>query len=204
MRLNTTIDQIVGLKVKKKTLDFEERNEFIEHFLILALEEDDTINPFFRALAEDIAVLHSYFEFELADGSMYEVDLLQDQYSTDDLYDLAYMFDIYDGYDVNYRQIGDILSDLDMFIENNKKTSESKYDALLNKLFEVLDKYEKFSEVDIDKFVKSMSVLSKKLGSVSNEELVKVIIETMKDDKPIEEEDIVEATKSVKKKEDLN
>lgn len=204
MRLNTTIDQIVGLKVKKKTLDFEERNEFIEHFLILALEEDDTINPFFRALAEDIAVLHSYFEFELADGSMYEVDLLQDQYSTDDLYDLAYMFDIYDGYDVNYRQIGDILSDLDMFIENNKKTSESKYDALLDKLFEVLDKYEKFSEVDIDKFVKSMSVLSKKLGSVSNEELVKVIIETMKDDKPIEEEDIVEATKSVKKKEDLN
>ena len=204
MRLNTTIDQIVGLKVKKKTLDFEERNEFIEHFLILALEEDDTINPFFRALAEDIAVLHSYFEFELADGSMYEVDLLQDQYSTDDLYDLAYMFDIYDGYDVNYRQIGDILSDLDMFIENNKKTSESKYDALLDKLFEVLDKYEKFSEVDIDKFVKSMSVLSKKLGSVSNEELVKVIIETMKDDRPIEEEDIVEATKSVKKKEDLN
>lgn len=204
MRLNTTIDQIVGLKVKKKTLGFEERNEFIEHFLILALEEDDTINPFFRALAEDIAVLHSYFEFELADGSMYEVDLLQDQYSTDDLYDLAYMFDIYDGYDVNYRQIGDILSDLDMFIENNKKTSESKYDALLDKLFEVLDKYEKFSEVDIDKFVKSMSVLSKKLGSVSNEELVKVIIETMKDDKPIEEEDIVEATKSVKKKEDLN
>lgn len=204
MRLNKTIDQIVGLKVKKKTLDFEERNEFIEHFLILALEEDDTINPFFRALAEDIAVLHSYFEFELADGSMYEVDLLQDQYSTDDLYDLAYMFDIYDGYDVNYRQIGDTLSDLDMFIENNKKTSESKYDALLDKLFEVLDKYEKFSEVDIDKFVKSMSVLSKKLGSVSNEELVKVIIETMKDDKPIEEEDIVEATKSVKKKEDLN
>lgn len=204
MRLNKTIDQIVGLKVKKKTLDFEERNEFIEHFLILALEEDDTINPFFRALAEDIAVLHSYFEFELADGSMYEVDLLQDQYSTDDLYDLAYMFDFYDGYDVNYRQIGDILSDLDMFIENNKKTSESKYDALLDKLFEVLDKYEKFSEVDIDKFVKSMSVLSKKLGSVSNEELVKVIIETMKDDKPIEEDDIVEATKYVKKKEDLN
>lgn len=204
MRLNKTIDQIVGLKVKKKTLDFEERNEFIEHFLILALEEDDTINPFFRALAEDIAVLHSYFEFELEDGSMYEVNLLEDQYSMDDLYDLAYMFDIYDGYDVNYRQIGDILSDLDMFIENNKKTSESKYDALLDKLFEVLDKYEKFSEVDINKFVKSMSVLSKKLGSVSNEELVKVIIETMKDDKPIEEEDIVEATRSVKKKEDLN
>lgn len=203
MRTNKMIDKIVGLKAKKQTLNYEERNDLIEHFLILALEEDDTINPFFRSLAEDIAVLHAYFEFELEDGSMYEVNLLEDQYSMDDLYDLAYMFDIYDGYDVNYRQIGDILSDLDMFIDN-KKTSESKYDALLDKLFEVLDKYEKFSEVDINKFVKSMSVLSKKLGSVSNEELVKVIIETMKDDKPIEEEDIVEATRSVKKKEDLN
>ena len=204
MRTNKMIDKIVGLKAKKRTLNYEERNDLIEHFLILALEEDDTINPFFRSLAEDIAVLHAYFEFELEDGSMYEVNLLEDQYSMDDLYDLAYMFDIYDGYDVNYRQIGDILSDLDMFIENNKKSPESKYDALLDKLFEVLDKYEKFSEVDIDKFVKSMSVLSKKLGSVSNEELVKVIIETMKEDQPIDEEDIAETINLVKKKEDLN
>ena len=70
MRTNKMIDKIVGLKAKKQTLNYEERNDLIEHFLILALEEDDTINPFFRSLAEDIAVLHAYFEFELEHGSM--------------------------------------------------------------------------------------------------------------------------------------
>ena len=65
----------------------------------------------------------------------------------------------------------------------------SKYDDILDSILDFIDKYKNvFLNVDINKYVKDISMLSKKMGDVKEEDVVKNIVKLMHDH-PIEEND---------------
>ena len=65
----------------------------------------------------------------------------------------------------------------------------SKYDDILDSILDFISKYKNvFANIDINKYVKDISMLSKKMGDVKEEDVVKNIVKLMHDH-PIEEKD---------------
>lgn len=179
--------------VKKKVddIDYSLRNNIIDLALDFMFNDKGAYLPSQR----DISLLLSliYNCFLITDEDNLEIDIFESNFSSDELYELAYLYDYKS--DLPKRKLNAIEKDIDEIIRCKLLDMEiglnrtSKYDDILDSILDFIDKYKNvFSNVDINKYVKDISMLSKKMGDVKEEDVVKNIVKLMHDH-PIEEND---------------
>ena len=179
--------------VKKKVddIDYSLRNNIIDLALDFMFNDKGAYLPSQR----DISLLLSliYNCFLITDEDNLEIDIFESNFSSDELYELAYLYDYKS--DLPKRKLTAIEKDIDEIIRCKLLDMEiglnrtSKYDDILDSILDFIDKYKNvFSNVDINKYVKDISMLSKKMGDVKEEDVVKNIVKLMHDH-PIEEND---------------
>lgn len=179
--------------VKKKVddIDYSLRNNIIDLALDFMFNDKGAYLPSQR----DISLLLSliYNCFLITDEDNLEIDIFESDFSSDDLYELAYLYDYKS--DLPKRKLNAIEKDIDEIIHCKLLDMEiglnrtSKYDDILDSILDFINKYKNvFANVDINKYVKDISMLSKKMGDVKEEDVVKNIVKLMHDH-PIEEND---------------
>ena len=179
--------------VKKKVddIDYSLRNNIIDLALDFMFNDKGAYLPSQR----DISLLLSliYNCFLITDEDNLEIDIFESNFSSDELYELAYLYDYKS--DLPKRKLNAIEKDIDEIIRCKLLDMEiglnrtSKYDDILDSILDFINKYKNvFSNIDINKYVKDISMLSKKMGDVKEEDVVKNIVKLMHDH-PIEEKD---------------
>lgn len=179
--------------VKKKVddIDYSLRNNIIDLALDFMFNDKGAYLPSQR----DISLLLSliYNCFLITDEDNLEIDIFESNFSSDELYELAYLYDYKS--DLPKRKLNAIEKDIDEIIRCKLLDMEiglnrtSKYDDILDSILDFISKYKNvFANIDINKYVKDISMLSKKIGDVKEEDVVKNIVKLMHDH-PIEEND---------------
>lgn len=179
--------------VKKKVddIDYSLRNNIIDLALDFMFNDKGAYLPSQR----DISLLLSliYNCFLITDEDNLEIDIFESNFSSDELYELAYLYDYKS--DLPKRKLNAIEKDIDEIIRCKLLDMEiglnrtSKYDDILDSILDFISKYKNvFANIDINKYVKDISMLSKKMGDVKEEDVVKNIVKLMHDH-PIEEKD---------------
>lgn len=179
--------------VKKKVddIDYSLRNNIIDLALDFMFNDKGAYLPSQR----DISLLLSliYNCFLITDEDNLEIDIFESNFSSDELYELAYLYDYKS--DLPKRKLNAIEKDIDEIIRCKLLDMEiglnrtSKYDDILDSILDFISKYKNvFANIDINKYVKDISMLSKKMGDVKEEDVVKNIVKLMHD-RPIEEND---------------
>lgn len=179
--------------VKKKVddIDYSLRNNIIDLALDFMFNDKGAYLPSQR----DISLLLSliYNCFLITDEDNLEIDIFESNFSSDELYELAYLYDYKS--DLPKRKLNAIEKDIDEIIRCKLLDMEiglnrtSKYDDILDSILDFISKYKNvFANIDINKYVKDISMLSKKMGDVKEEDVVKNIVKLMHDH-PIEEND---------------
>lgn len=179
--------------VKKKVddIDYSLRNNIIDLALDFMFNDKGAYLPSQR----DISLLLSliYNCFLITDEDNLEIDIFESDFSSDELYELAYLYDYKS--ELPKRKLNAIEKDIDEIIRCKLLDMEiglnrtSKYDDILDSILDFISKYKNvFANIDINKYVKDISMLSKKMGDVKEEDVVKNIVKLMHDH-PIEEND---------------
>ena len=179
--------------VKKKVddIDYSLRNNIIDLALDFMFNDKGAYLPSQR----DISLLLSLINncFLITDEDNLEIDIFESNFSSDELYELAYLYDYKS--DLPKRKLNAIEKDIDEIIRCKLLDMEiglnrtSKYDDILDSILDFISKYKNvFANIDINKYVKDISMLSKKMGDVKEEDVVKNIVKLMHD-RPIEEND---------------
>lgn len=179
------MENIVGYKLKKKILSYEDRGYLLNLATLLIKGEDNEYMPTLKKFAFDIVILDAYFEFTNDKGEIVNIITVL---NTDELYDLVYKFDYKElDNEIIKRQIKDLKETFEdlisyelMMIEIEQNRS-SKYDYILDSILEMIDRYKNvFDNLNVEEFVNDVSMLSKKLKNVTQENVVKEIVKTMK------------------------
>ena len=179
--------------VKKKVddIDYSLRNNIIDLALDFMFNDKGAYLPSQRDISLLLSLIHNCFL--ITDEDNLEIDIFESNFSSDELYELAYLYDYKS--DLPKRKLNAIEKDIDEIIRCKLLDMEiglnrtSKYDDILDSILDFINKYKNvFSNIDINKYVKDISMLSKKMGNVKEEDVVKNIVKLMHDH-PIEEND---------------
>ena len=179
--------------VKKKVddIDYSLRNNIIDLALDFMFNDKGAYLPSQRGISLLLSLIHNCFL--ITDEDNLEIDIFESNFSSDELYELAYLYDYKS--DLPKRKLNAIEKDIDEIIRCKLLDMEiglnrtSKYDDILDSILDFISKYKNvFANIDINKYVKDISMLSKKMGDVKEEDVVKNIVKLMHDH-PIEEND---------------
>lgn len=178
----------------KKTVEdinYSLRNNIVDMALDFMFNDKGAYLPSQRDISLLLSLIHNCFL--ITDEDNLEIDIFESNFSSDELYELAYLYD-YKG-DLPKRKLNAIEKDIDEIIKCKLLDMEiglnrtSKYDDILDSVLDFIDKYKNvFGNVDIAKYVKDISMLSKKMGNITEEEVVKNIVKLMHEH-PIENDD---------------
>lgn len=176
---------------KVDDIDYKLRNDILNLALEFMFNEKDMYLPSQRDIALILSLIHHCYK--ITDKDNLEVDIFESDFTPDELYELAYLYDYKS--DLPKRKLNAIEKDIDEIIRCKLLDMEiglnrtSKYDDILDSILDFINKYKNvFANVDINKYVKDISMLSKKMGDVKEEDVVKNIVKLMHDH-PIEEND---------------
>lgn len=187
-----TMEYNVELKIDD--IDYAIRKSIIDIAMLLMFDEQGVYLPAQKNIYYLLSLIHNCFKITDRTGS--EIDIFKSNLSNDELYEIAYFYD-YER-DLPYRKLRDIKNDIDESIRYRllnlemKANRTSKYDDVLDSILEFISKYKNvFNNIDINKYVKDISMLSKKIGDIKEEDVVKNIVKLMHDN-PIEKININE------------
>ena len=179
------------VKKKVEDINYSLRNNIVDMALDFMFNDKGAYLPSQRDISLLLSLIHNCFL--ITDEDNLEIDIFESNFSSDELYELAYLYD-YKG-DLPKRKLNAIEKDIDEIIKCKLLDMEiglnrtSKYDDILDSVLDFIDKYKNvFGNVDIAKYVKDISMLSKKMGNITEEEVVKNIVKLMHEH-PIENDD---------------
>ena len=176
------------VKKKVEDINYSLRNNIVDMALDFMFNDKGAYLPSQRDISLLLSLIHNCFL--ITDENNLEIDIFESEFSSDDLYELAYLYDYKS--DLPKRKLNAIEKDIDEIIRCKLLDMEiglnrtSKYDDILDSILDFIDKYKNvFANVDINKYVKDISMLSKKFGNITEEEVVKNIVKLMHE-QPIE------------------